>query len=286
MQEIKNILVFCPMSPTMPRLWGATVQSILRMTSETIGLEFWFRGHDNPYEEPYRNVAHNYNTARKVALQMGMDAMLSIEADMIVPPDTVERLVACESDIAYGLYVWRHGRKEWSAYTELSALKGKSISRDPERAKAAWGTVIDVAGVGQGCTLYRRNVLEAIPFTLFPGSPNVVSCDWMLAIDAQLRGFSQRCDLGCVCGHQTYEPWPQILWPDPEAPDLYRIESLPNPKTGKLPVKVIRQGETLEIPVGEMGGQVEVYKVAEGQMAQPAVELGSSSDEELHDREE
>lgn len=262
MSEIKNILVFCPMNPNYPRLWGRTMQSIMRMKSDKIGLEFWFRGHDNPYDYPYENVAHNYNVAREVVLRMGFDALLTIECDMIVPEDTVERLVATEADIAYGLYVWRHGRKEWSAYTHLSALKGTSISRDPEAARAAWGKVIDVKGVGQGCTLVRRNVLEKIKFSLWPGTPQAVCSDWMLALDAQAHGFTQRCDLGLVCGHQAHQPWPQIIWPDPDADDLYRIEALPNPKTGKLPIKIIRKGESMRIPMGELGGKMEVLSVS------------------------
>lgn len=259
--EIKNVLVFCPMSPTMPRLWGRTLQSLFRLESEKIGIEYWFRGWDNPHPKPYENVAHNYNVARKAVLTLGMDALLTVECDMIIPPDTVDRLAATGADIAYGLYVWRHGRREWSAYSELKALKGRSLSRDPEIAREAWGKVIDVAGVGQGCTLIRRHVLEQIEFGLWPGTPELVSSDWMLALDAQRLGFTQRCDLGVVCGHQTYTPWPQVIWPDPEEEELYRVEALPDPVSGKLPVRVIRQGESLSLPLGEMGGQVELLTV-------------------------
>ncbi len=261
MQEIKHVLVFCPMSPTMPRLWGRTVQSLFKLQSETIGIEYWFRGWDNPHDYPYENVAHNYNVAKEVTLTLGLDALLTVECDMIIPANTVDRLAAAEADIAYGLYVWRHGRREWSAYTELTALKGKSISKNPEAARAAWGKVIDVAGVGQGCTLIRRDALEKIEFGLWPGTPQAVSSDWMLALDAQRLGFTQRCDLGVVCGHQSYEPWPQVIWPDPEEDDLYRVEALPDPVNGKLPVRVLKQGEKLEMALGEAGGQVELLTV-------------------------
>jgi len=259
--EIKNVLVFCPMSPTMPRLWKRTVQSLFRLQSEAIGIEYWFRGWDNPHEYPYENVTHNYNVARELVLRMGFDALLTVECDMIIPPDTVDRLAATGADIAYGLYVWRHGRREWSAYTQLKAQSGKSISKDPEAARAAWGHVIDVAGVGQGCTLIRRHVLEVIEFSLWPGSPTIVSSDWLLALDAQRHGFTQRCDLGVVCGHQTYQPWPQVIWPDPDEEDLYRVEALPDPVNGRLPVQVIRKGESLRFPMGELGGQMEVLTV-------------------------
>lgn len=260
MSTVKNILVFCPMNPTMPRLWGQTVQSIFRMQSETIGLEFWFRGHDNPYESGYQNILHNFNTARQVVLQHKMDGLLIIESDMIVPPDTVTRLVECESDIAYGLYVFRHSRRNWSAYSQLMGTYGRSLSEDPELARAAWGRVMDVAGVGTGCTLIRSNVLEALEFSLHPINPNIVAPDWMLALDAQRLGFTQRCDLGCVCGHQSYKPWPLILWPDPEMDNLYRIETLPDPATGKYPMRIIKPGESLDVEVG-MNETVEVLRV-------------------------
>ncbi len=258
---IKNVLVFCPMSPTMPRLWGRTVQSLFKLRSETIGIDYWLRGWDNPYEYPYENVTHNYNIARDLVLRMGFDALLTVECDMIIPTDTVDRLAATGADIAYGLYVWRHGRREWSAYTYLKGLTGKSISKDPAAARAAWGKVVDVAGVGQGCTLIKRHVLELITFSLWPGTPQAVSSDWMLALDAQRLGFTQRCDLGVVCGHQTYEPWPQVIWPDPEKDDLYRVEALPDPVNGKLPIRVVRHGESMEVTLGELGGQKEILTV-------------------------
>ncbi len=258
---IKNVLVFCPMNPKMPRLWGRTVQALFGLHSEQIGIEYWFRGWDNPHAYPYENVAHNYNVARDVVLKLGLDALLTVECDMIVPPDTVDRLAATEADIAYGLYVWRHGRREWSAYSELTALQGRSLSRDPDLARASWGKVIPVAGVGQGCTLIRRHVLEEIEFGLWPGTPELVSSDWMLALDAQRLGFTQRCDLGVVCGHQSYAPWPQVIWPDPEEDELYRVEALPDPVSGKLPVRVIQAGETISMALGEPGGQVELLTV-------------------------
>lgn len=260
-----EVLVFCPMAPTMPRLWGATVQSILRMT-HSMPVSFVFREGDNPFtgeeegEQPlaptrtaqqkremgYRNITHNYNWAREQVLAGEYAALMTVEADMIVPPDALERLWATGADIAYGLYCWRHGRREWSAYSEVSERYGKSISEDEIAAKKAWGQVVKVAGVGMGCTLIKRHVLARLDFRLDEDDPAAVCCDWMLALDAQAEGFTQACDLGVVCGHQTMTPYPQVIYPDPLALGMYRVEPLVGKFAARRTVSV-GLGQTDEI---------------------------------------
>lgn len=249
-----KVLVFCPLNPNAPRLWGRTVQSIFRLEWEG-PLDWLFVAGDNPHDAAYENVTHNYERARRAALEGGYDALLCVESDMIVPPDAIAGLLACESDVAYGLYVWRHGRRKWSAYTTLEDRRGVSLSDDPAAAQAAWGGIVDVAGVGLGCTLIRRNVLSGINFRM--GDNPKVSCDWYLALDCQAAGFTQRANLGVVCGHQTYKPFPQIIWPTNEG-RLYYMESLETPIARSL-----KAGETISVRVGM--GENGVYGERVGQ---------------------
>jgi hypothetical protein len=95
-----------------------------------------------------------------------------------------------------------------------------------------------------GCTLIKRNVLEEIRFRLHDGTHSwiveeyekqykkiginpyqdrrqMVCDDWLLAMDAQHYGFSQRANLGVVCGHINGE---SVLWPDPEIDKLFRVD--------------------------------------------------------------
>jgi hypothetical protein len=163
-----------------------------------------------------------------------------------VPPHAIQSLVDAGADIAYGLYVWRHNLRRWSAYTELDLFGGYSLSLFHERARGAWGQVVDVAGLGMGCTLIRRNVLEALPFRLYEGEAddwvvkeygdrvrflggdphrpqkNMFCDDWMLALDAAHHGFTQRAHLGVACGHVAEEGW--TLWPHPGPPELFYTE--------------------------------------------------------------
>ena len=172
----------------------------------------------------YNNVVGKYNDARRVMLCGDYDALLTIESDTIVPKDTLKRLIAADADVAYGLYTWRNGFPWWNCYTLLRVDRGVSISQAPEIAKEAWGKVIDVEGVGNGCTLIRRHVMEAVEFKWALGEFGC--CDWHLALDCQRLGFTQKCDLGLVCGHIAIDPVYRILWPDAHADGLYRSELL------------------------------------------------------------
>ena len=179
-------------------------------------------GDDAPL--PYDNVVGKYNDARTALLCGDYDALLTIESDTIVPKDTLTRLVAMDTDVAYGLYVWRHGFPWWTAYTIVEEAKGQSLSGIPEKAKELWGQVIETQGVGNGCTLITRQVMEAIEFKWSMGEFGC--CDWHLSLDCQRLGFVQKHDLGLICGHIATDPLHRILWPDAEAEGLYRTEML------------------------------------------------------------
>lgn len=177
-------------------------------------------------EDGHDIVTAKYREAQQLFLDGPYDTFIAIEDDMVIPLDTFTRLQAVldgGADIAYGLYCWRHGigsAQRWSAYTSLNEDNGRSLSQDKDEARAAFGQVVDVAGVGMGCTAIKRHVLEATPFDRRGRACN----DWYLAVDAQTRGYTQRCDTGLVCGHYTREPSPRILWPDVNEDSLVRVE--------------------------------------------------------------
>jgi hypothetical protein len=246
--ETLKILVITPMHPgygIKPQTWKS-VQAAIDVYDGPID---WFisKG-DNPYADPYENVTHQHNKARQMVLNGDYDALLSIEADMIIPPDTIDKLINADADIAYGLYIWRHHKPRWSAYKTLGMWGGESVSlnHNGEDVRKTWGKIIDVAGLGMGCTLIKRNVLHHLPFRLHDGQRSwitdeyaddfkkmgidphrehkkMVCDDWLFAMDAQHFGFTQRANLSVVCGHISND---SILWPDPEADKFYWKENI------------------------------------------------------------
>lgn len=208
--------------------------------------DIWFSKGDNPFfdNNGRNNICHNYQKARKWVLDNDYDYLFTVEADMIVPPDTLTKLLALDTDVAYGLYCFKSAAT-WSAFTILEMDRGRSISKDQEMAKAVWGKTIDVAGVGMGCALIRRNVLEEIDFRVDDLFPTVHN-DWCFSYDCQQKGFTQKCDTSVICGHISMKPQPRVIWPDPDEPRLYRndfIEKIPVNERGEISVEIGSFGE-------------------------------------------
>ena len=242
-----KILCYVPMHPEYG-IRPQTLASVMALDHDDV-LDRVFSSGDNPHAEPFENVTHQHNKARQIVLDNDYDALLSIEAD--IPPDTISLLIDANADIAYGLYVWRHKFRRWSTYKTLSLWGGESVSHNHngQDAKAAWGKVIDVAGMGMGCTLISREVLHDLEFRLHDGEHSwivdeyagdfrtmgidpyrehkqMVCDDWLFAMDAAHYGFTQRANMSLVCGHIDND---SILWPDPEAKKFYRTESIHMP---------------------------------------------------------
>jgi len=205
-----EVLLFCPTN----ELFGVTLQSIWGLEwKEPLHLLFT---RDNPHPRGRENIIHGYMAGRAAFLAGDYDAMLTVESDMIIPPDALQRLAALEVDVAYSLYCWRD-RPGWNATLGVreDGWPGQFLSDDPTAARAAWGKVIAVTGLGFGCTLIRRRVLEAVEFHL----EDEEVPDSMLARAGNLQGWSQVCDMRVVCGHVKRPFW--TLWPDPQAEHLY-----------------------------------------------------------------
>lgn len=173
-----------------------------------------------------RNVLSLYQQARRVLLaDTRYTHLLTIEDDMIVPPDAIDKLMALEADVAYSVYCWRWGPPHrLSAYRYLFEDNGAAWSTDEPHTTRRYletGSAVDVAGVGLGCTLIKRDVLEALDFRL--GETHAAN-DWYFAVDCQKAKVRQVAHFGVVCGHIRLDPSARVIWPDVNAAQLYRYE--------------------------------------------------------------
>jgi len=201
-----NVLVYTPLNPVFPQVQPLTLESIFGMRwTEPANIVF---GREDKPRLPDRasiheNITKKYNDARRMTLDGGYDALLTIEADMIVPEIALQRMTLVEADVVYGLYISRHSRHPWLAFSSLGGppgdYSGKTFTQTPEICPKVWGNVVESKGVGFGCTLIHRRVLEAIEFRCAPDQ--AVANDWIFALDVDAMGFSQAHDCGVVCGH-------------------------------------------------------------------------------------
>lgn len=181
-------------------------------------------GGDN-YFNPAQTVTGKYEAGRAALLAGDYTHMLTLEYDMIAPPDTLKRLMEVDADIAYGLYVMRHpnpeGVNRWSAASVLNADTYIGLNEDEDAARRLFGTVFPVVGIGLGCTLIKREVLETLHFR---HTRALKTCDWCFALDAAEYGFTQVCNSAVVCGHESLLPAPCVYQVDMNAEHLYRVE--------------------------------------------------------------
>ena len=226
-----NVLIFVPEHPLykVAPLTRAGIDG-LDTTGHTVTVHYESGLHVDKRRESYDQITQKYQHGRKLTLSGGYDAMLTIEYDNVVPANALQRLAAVDADVAYGLYVSR-GNPRWLAFINVFSASGITYSRDEPTAQAAWGKVIETGGIGLGCTLIRRHVLEAIEFRRIAGHP--CANDWQFAIDCTKAGFVQKHDCGLHVGHINDHYPPTILWPTPVHP-FYRTEIIENRSEDKI----------------------------------------------------
>lgn len=215
-----KVLLYSPLNPTVPRVYARTLQGIITQ-DWPFPMEIVFGKHDQTNgQHAYDNLIDKHNQARRMALEGGYDALFLVEADMVIPQNALLRLAAIDTDVAYGLYVSRHGSHQWLAFSSLRDHTGKSIDRDRRYCAQVWGKVIETKGVGMGCTLIRRNVLEKIEFTRRGSCAD----DWYFSLDCIEAGFTQKHDLGVVCGHILGSNGAGTAWPNIHKQEMVEIE--------------------------------------------------------------
>lgn len=214
-----RVLTYVPLCPTQPRLHPLTAAAIENLEWPTMPIVF---GRNDAATNHYADLCAKHNQARDMALDGGYDALFFVEADMVIPPDALRKLVALDVPVAYSLYVSRHPKHEWLALTRLMPTEHEYVSDDPDYAKHWFGDgtqAVETCGAGMGCTLIRRDVLERLAFRLDGGNAD----DWTFALDCVAYGIPQFTHTGVVCGHIARNA---VLWPDVTAKGLVRKENV------------------------------------------------------------
>lgn len=151
----------------------------------------WVVALDNPYPIPdYRNVLQKYQRAQAMVLNGKWDALLTVEHDNVLPDEeAVQRLLETPGDIVYAPYLLRHGTPVLNTFQYVGRRNlGMSLSNYPDELRQARAAVVHrISGAGMGCTLFRRQVLEAIEFDV--SSPINACPDMGFATTALRAGF-------------------------------------------------------------------------------------------------
>jgi len=133
------------------------------------GLEAYHTERGNNSREA---LARSQNVARRIALNEGYDYILSIESDIMCPPDVVERLLKHAKPVVTGFYYIGDREKgqrvpcitilKWNE--ELGAYGTRLLFIDEWEDYTNKG-LKKVAAGGMGVCLIKRNVFEKFAFT-------------------------------------------------------------------------------------------------------------------------
>ena len=88
-----RILTYVPLNPTQPRLHPLTAACIDNL-SWSQSMPIVFGRNDTPNKRgKYADIVDKHNEARRMVLDGDYDALFLVEADMVIPPDALQRLV-------------------------------------------------------------------------------------------------------------------------------------------------------------------------------------------------
>lgn len=192
-----RLLVFTPTYDNL--MQPRTVASIKAQVTD---IPFdWEIGHHNPFPgRRMENVVAQYQRARSICLAGDYDAMLTVEHDMILPADAIQKLWATSAPVVYGVYLLRHGTPTLSAWQYVNDRNmGMSLSLYPNEIRRyrrqGWARV---SGVGWGCTLIRRPVLERLQ--IHSSEPSDAG-DLTFASECLRAGIEMVARFDVPCGH-------------------------------------------------------------------------------------
>jgi hypothetical protein len=188
------------------RVIPLAVQSIHRVL-ETEQLDaLWLRHGEGDKGERYNDGTERLKLARDQFLAGPWDAMLVIDDDLILPPDSYARLRKHHVQVVMGMTVRRTPDHHWSVVISSDdGINGYvTLDQDPDLARDVWGRTIQVWGCGHNPTLIQREVIEKIPFRREPGEHGA---DRFFAFDCNQARIPIFCDTSLIVGHHDGNDW-------------------------------------------------------------------------------
>jgi hypothetical protein len=183
---------------------------------DTNGLAInWILLIENPFKDTTsENIAFKLERARRMALRLNYDYLFSHESDVILPVDTLQKLVAANGDVATGVTRLRPTHGVGSDICLLTRLEKPFVASNQRtrfdrsydvsklrdyKIKAYEKKTFPVEGSGLACLLISRRVLKTVPFRWIPAE---ITFDIEYATQVRHRGFKWLCVGSVQCGHE------------------------------------------------------------------------------------
>lgn len=130
------------------------------------------------------------------------DYLFSVDSDIILPKNTLTKMIAADKDIISGLYIQRHVDRQ---VVELYQVANGGIINIPYSLLEK-PQVVEVAGCGFGCVLIKNKVFTTMQYPHFVYQSaltmeGTVSEDVYFCKKARELGFTVWADTSIICDH-------------------------------------------------------------------------------------
>lgn len=170
-----------------------------------MGLEVYHVERGNNTREA---LARSSNFARNMALEEGYDYLMSLESDVMVPPETIEGLLTWGKDVVTGLYYIGDRKKNVRVpcitvpeQQPNTGFWGTRLLKPEEWPQFLNQGLKQVQAGGFGCCLIHKNVLKKVKFYYDPrfnGHPDIYFFN-----EVRAHGITTWVDTNCICDHQN-----------------------------------------------------------------------------------
>lgn len=140
------------------------------------------------------------NIIAKYAQENGFDYIMWVDSDMILPKNTLVRLLSHNKDIVAGVYSYKVlGNKEVVAKRFQDETREEYDNLTIKEIKESSG-LIEVDGFGFGCVLTKVSVFNKIPYPWFIFTQEMGE-DIFFCRKAQNEEYKLWLDTDVICGH-------------------------------------------------------------------------------------
>ena len=158
-------------------------------------------------------LCNSQNYARKKCLDEGYDFLMFIESDLLPPPESIQRLVNHDQRIVGAVYYIGHEVKVpcifFKYFDETKNSYATRLISLKEVPTFLFKGLQKVHGMGLGCTLIRRDLVERFPFWHDERFDNKHS-DVYFYMELENTGISVAADSDFIVPHFPSK-WEQVL---------------------------------------------------------------------------
>ena len=218
-------------------LWKPVVESWLAVvgyTSRRFAVDFeWPRGRADltgaaVTDRMYSHSAQNNLVNAFLQAEPRLTHLFMTESDMVLPHDTIIKLLAVDKPVVSGLYFLRGGKGQPCLYTKAFYTKDNPYVHSPVTVfPTDTPFPLDKHGhggcPGVGCVLIRREVFEAVEFPWFDLKEAKYGSDMYWWTKVRDQGIDVWVDPTVRCGQidykmESFEDYEERLRTDPKFP--------------------------------------------------------------------